>query len=220
MFKEIAKITLRHHYYRNGYCKDIRLYQDNQTVQLMRRRGCLLRQRSPSEYVILAEEGTSFNPDDQFWFFLEVCDPAFLYNTLKEDWNADLFEHKQLKMKLKPKENGMLESVDLIFSVAEYYWKFIMIPRNPDQQFGLLLLEDALGSVRFEKVDADQFMGRLAYCCISTDKVPMQENYEIRLCLKESLTYGTRVLQKYIQAPVPGRFPVDRPDTIEQIIYI
>ena len=37
MFKEIAKITLRHHYYRNGYCKDIRLYQDNQTVQLMRR---------------------------------------------------------------------------------------------------------------------------------------------------------------------------------------
>ena len=88
MFKEIAKITLRHHYYRNGYCKGIRLYQDNQTVQLMRRRGCLLRQRSPSEYVILAEEGTSFNPDDQFWFFLEVCDPAFLYNTLKEDWNA------------------------------------------------------------------------------------------------------------------------------------
>ena len=220
MFKEIANITLKHHYYRDGYCRDVRSCEDIQTIQLIRRRGCLMRQMNPGEYVILGEEGTLFDPDDKFRFFFEVSNPNFFYVTLKEDWNADLFDHKKLEVKLQPKENGMLESVDLAFSVKEYYWKFIMIPRNPDQQFGLLELEDTLRNVRFEKVDTDQFMGKLVYSCVSTEKIPMQEIYKIRLFLKASLTYGTRILLKDLPAPIPGRFPGDRPDEIIQILYI
>ena len=113
------------------------------------------------------------------------------------------------------------------YTSLERHWKFLFIPRNPDQTFGEISLEDARGTLSFNKVEPAQFMGKNIFKITSSQPIKLKDQRYSRngpeLSLYETREYGKRLLQRHIPAPEPGRFLIkeEQPNKeILQILYI
>lgn len=172
---------------------------------------------------------------------INIIDPHFLSYTASYlpdrdgdnsiQFNQDSPRINQIKMQIHITESMLRSSYPIEkgihYTALERYWKFLLLPRNPDQAFGEISIEDAQGILSFNKTEPAQFMGKNIFKISSSQPIKLKDQRYSRnnpdLSLYEKREYGKKLLQRHIPAPEPGRFLIkeEQPNNeVLQIIYI
>lgn len=170
-----------------------------------------------------------------------ITDPNFLFYTAsylpeKDGDNSIQFIQaspriNRMKVQIRITESMLENSCPIEkcihYTSLERHWKFLLIPRNPDQAFGEISLEDARGILSFNEAEPAQFMGKNIFKITSSQPIKLKDQRYSRnspdLSLYEKREYGKRLLLRHIPAPEPGRFLIkeEQPNNeVLQIIYI
>lgn len=116
------------------------------------------------------------------------------------------------------------ETVRLQFHVPEYLWEYLFVPRGGERiSPEKLRLEESGGKLTFKPFETVTEYGREMLRTVSTDKIPLREQYKYRLRLITVTGEGDnrpkQVLLRQVEPPKPGVFLNDDRESIRKICY-
>lgn len=118
-------------------------------------------------------------------------------------------------------QSGEAEKAVLQFHAPQKHWEYLFIPQGDEEIDGKqLLLEDAMGNVKFSPFTPCEAYGRKAWRTVSESPIPMRDSYGCMLRLAAMLNNGKqkRILLSQIETPQPGRY-MDNPEFLRQVCY-
>lgn len=122
---------------------------------------------------------------------------------------------------IKATQSGKPKEAVLQFHAPKKQWEYLFIPQGDEEIDGKqLVLEDAMGNIRFSPFTPYEAYGRKVWRTVSESPVPMRDTYGCKLRLAAMLNNGRqkRILLSQIETPQPGMF-MDNPEFLRQVCY-
>lgn len=245
-YRPIYRLSIEHDYFKDKSCRGISVRIASPGMELMRRRGLLLRQTAVNEWTLLCRSGSAgVDPEtDVLTFDLHLTDPAF---PLFTDWQA--FEPQKSYSLRLPAETpeaseailqtdgrgsigagfckaelhftaGMPDHDLLRFHARKFCWEYFFIARNGDFTNGSgLALREAKGLLGFTGFEPVEFMGGKAWRTVSEEPVAVCESYGYQLSLQEETARSHIVRLRNVPHPLVGNH-LGAPDgVLRQVCY-
>ncbi|MBR4841205.1 MAG: hypothetical protein IK005_12130 [Paludibacteraceae bacterium] len=233
-FRELLVIRVEHEYFENYFSEYFEMVPTEETQNLMRRRGIVLKSQAYNLFSFLAEEDSfGFFDDDRLRLEFRLKDPNFFLYTDMADFDmlsqytlccmSGLVEVvDSLNRESRKRHGGALfyieiplsesyqEAVVLKFRSKTMKWGYMLISNTGKSDFQSYLIESNDESVHFlkpESVDIPWQSGEKGGLVVSSEKIPLRARNDQRMTLytvDAQRPNYRRVVQKNIEPPVIG----------------
>lgn len=247
MAGEVWKVKVSHGYYGAGNAPGIEVRVSDMTRWLLGRRGCLWRQRSADEWVLVGFGDVTFDPDDVVeaevvvgnkdlplltdlewpgvWECYQITgEPVSSVMRVKEHSKdrAGVRDPETIVRLLLPVGKALRDGTlltELVFDAPEKYWEYCFIPRDGHAD-RTLVLEEIGGKIGFTACESITLFGQCALRCRSAEKIRMAADYpHWRLKLYEFLPYGRKELNDRVPFPDYRLMGENTEETVYRFVY-
>ncbi|MDL2322911.1 hypothetical protein LJC52_02890 [Bacteroidales bacterium OttesenSCG-928-A17] len=211
-YKIALELTVKHEYYVNEVCPDIRVFLSNEDKQRLFRLSMLFKQVDINKWVILFPDSIfNNNPwEELFTFHLQITNPLLAEYTYCEEKGKCIHpDHIRVKLSdvsiREALEDKPIEEV-LFFHSKEMYWKYLYMSNAVSESDRNIKLVDQSQQLNFQESKRMNSDGKQEICFVSTKPIKLKQIYDYRLQLLEVRSHGEKLLKQHLEYPQVGSY--------------
>lgn len=219
MYQLILTVLIRHEYYEDGECQDIKLTPKKQCSELLKRRGIHYLEMGDGKYSFVSENPTPLCKEDKIELTMDITSSLFQEYTLETAEN-----HKVITIpvsKFEENKGDNKNQMIIQFHSLSKKIEYIIFDKYQKFNFKTYILEDLSNKIKFEEKGDIDLGGQIGKSFISTEPIKLTKTSRQIFYLYGEHENGRKtLLNRNIALPQVGANYTRETDSIQSLIFV